>query len=104
MIISTADSIEDKKIKKTYGMVNGHCVKARGTLRDAQAGLRNVLGGRVGVYEELLTDSRQLAIDIMITEAENLGANAIVAFRMSTNSVMQGATEIFVYGTAVSVE
>ena len=104
MLLSTTDTIFDRKIIKQLGLVRGNTIRARHIGRDIMAGLRNVVGGEVTEYTKLLAESREQAIDRMIKEAKNLGANAIVGLRFSTAEVMQHAAEILVYGTAVVVE
>ena len=104
VLITTADEIPGRRVEKTLGLVRGHSVRARGGVRDIQASVRNVFGGKVGVYAELLEESRDEAIDQMIDEARKLGANAIVATRLATSQVMGGAAEVLAYGTACVVE
>jgi uncharacterized protein YbjQ (UPF0145 family) len=104
VLITTADEIPGRRVKKTLGLVRGHSVRARGGVRDVQAGVRTLFGGKVGVYAELLEQSRDEAINQMIGEARKLGANAIVATRLATAQVMRGAAEVLAYGTACVVE
>jgi len=104
MLVVTSDEVPGRKVVKTLGLVRGQSVRARHLGRDIQAGIRSVVGGKVGVYAELLEKSREEAIDHMAGEAEKLGANAVVAVRMSTAQIMGGAAEILVYGTAVVTE
>ena len=104
ILISTADEIEGRRITSVLGMVRGNSVRARNLARDVQAGIRTIFGGRVGVYAELLEESREEAIAKMTEEARSRGANAIVATRLSTSQVMAGAAEVLAYGTAVIVE
>ena len=104
MLVVTSDEVPGRKVVKSLGLVRGQSVRARHLGRDIQAGIRSVVGGKVGVYAELLEKSREEAIDHMAGEAEKLGANAVVAVRMSTAQIMGGAAEILVYGTAVVTE
>lgn len=104
MLVVTSDEVPGRKVVKTLGLVRGQSVRARHLGRDVQAGIRSIVGGKVGVYAELLEKSREEAIDHMAGEAEKLGANAVVAVRMSTAQIMGGAAEILVYGTAVVTE
>ena len=104
MLVVTSDEVPGRKVVKTLGLVRGQSVRARHLGRDIQAGVRSIVGGKVGVYAELLEKSREEAIDHMAGEAEKLGANAVVAVRMSTAQIMGGAAEILVYGTAVVTE
>jgi uncharacterized protein YbjQ (UPF0145 family) len=79
-------------------------VRARHVGRDILAGLRNVVGGEVGQYSRLLTESREQALDRMTEQAQDMGANAVVNLRFATSMIMAGAAEILAYGTAVVVE
>jgi uncharacterized protein YbjQ (UPF0145 family) len=104
IIVVTSDEVPGRKLVKTLGLVRGQSVRARHLGRDIQAGIRSIVGGKVGVYAELLEKSREEAIDQMTTQAEKLGANAVVTVRMSTADIMGSAAEVLVYGTAVVVE
>ena len=104
MLVVTSDEVPGRKVVKTLGLVRGQSVRARHLGRDIQAGIRSIVGGKVGVYAELLEKSRDEAIGQMITEAQKLGANAVVAVRMSTADIMGSAAEVLVYGTAVVTE
>lgn len=104
MILTNIESVPGKQIVVHYGLVSGNTVRAKHLGRDFMAGLKNIVGGELVGYTELLADSREQATQRMIAQAEELGANAIVNVRYSTSSVTQGAAEIYVYGTAVRVE
>lgn len=104
MILVTSDEIPGKRIVKTLGLVRGNTIRARHIGRDIMAALRNVIGGEISDYTKMIAESREQSVDRMIAEAEKLGANAIVAVRFSTSSMMQGAAELLVYGTAVVIE
>lgn len=104
MLVVTSDEVPGRKVVKTLGLVRGQSVRARHLGRDIQAGIRSIVGGKVGVYAELLEKSRDEAIEQMITEAQKLGANAVVTVRMSTADIMGSAAEVLVYGTAVVTE
>lgn len=104
MLITNTEEIHSKKITKLYGVVSGSTVRAKHAGRDLMAGIKNVFGGELKGYTELLSESRDEAMQRMISQAEQLGANAIVNVRFSTSSVAAGAAEIYVYGTAVFVE
>jgi len=104
MILSNVETIPGRNIVKHFGLVSGSTVRAKHIGRDFMAGLKNIVGGELSGYTELLTESRRQATSRMISEAESLGANAIVNIRFATSSVAQGASEIYVYGTAVFVE
>ncbi len=104
ILMVTSDEVPGRKVVKALGLVRGQSIRARHLGRDIQAGIRSIVGGKVGVYAELLEKSREEAIDQMVAEAEKLGANAVVAVRMSTADVMGSAAEVLVYGTAVVLE
>ncbi len=104
MILSNTETIMGKEIVEFYGVVTGSTVRAKHLGRDLMAGLKNLIGGELKGYTELLEDSRQEAIDRMVAQATSVGANAIVNIRFSTSSIAQGAAELFAYGTAVKVE
>ena len=100
MILVTTDYISGKEIE-TLGLVKGTTVQAKNIGRDITQGLKSLVGGELTAYTELLIESRAISTHRMVKEAENLGADAIVNVRYSTSSVMQGASEILAYGTAV---
>ncbi|PIR19309.1 MAG: hypothetical protein COV48_02720 [Elusimicrobia bacterium CG11_big_fil_rev_8_21_14_0_20_64_6] len=104
MIVVTADAIEGKKIKNVIGLVKGNSVRARFFVQDFIAGLKNLIGGEILEYTQLMAQSREQAIDRMIEDAEKKGANAIVGMRFTTASIMAAASEILAYGTAVEIE
>lgn len=103
-LIVTSDEVPGRSIAKVLGLVRANSVRARNLARDVQALGRTVVGGRVGVYGELLETSRDEAIAQMVEQARAMGANAIVATRLSTSQVMSGAAEVLAYGTAVQIE
>ncbi|MCK5688475.1 heavy metal-binding domain-containing protein [Myxococcota bacterium] len=104
MILSNTEVVPGKTIIEFYGLVSGSTVRAKHIGRDIMAGLKNIVGGELVGYTELLKEARSEAIDRMSTDAEKMGANAIVNIRFATSSVAQGAAELFAYGTAVKVE
>ena len=104
MIVVTAETIANKRIVKTLGIVRGNTVRARHIGKDILAGLRNIVGGEVHEYAKLIAESREQSIDRMVTEAASLGANAIIATRFTTSVMMGGAAELLAVGTAVIVE
>jgi len=104
MIITNVDSVPGKNITEHFGLVTGSTVRARHAVSDMAAGFKNIVGGELKGYTKLLEDSRKQAIDRMIREAEQLGANAVINVRFSTSAVAAGASEIYVYGTAVKAE
>ncbi len=104
MLLSNVETIPGKSIVQFYGVVSGSTVRAKHLGRDFMAGLKNLVGGELSGYTELLQESRDEAIERMVQQAESLGANAVVNVRFSTSSIAQGAAELFAYGTAVQVE
>ncbi len=104
MIIVTTDEVPNGRIRKVLGLVRGNTIRARHIGRDIQATLRHLVGGEVKEYTKLMAESREQALDRMVHEAEQLGANAVVGLRISTSMVMTGAAEILCYGTAVVLE
>ena len=104
MLLSNTETIPGRTIVEFYGVVTGSTVRAKHIGRDIAAGLKNIVGGELRGYTELLAESRQEATNRMIQEAQAMGANAVVNVRFSTSSIAQGAAELFAYGTAVRVE
>ncbi len=104
MIVTNIETIPDKTIVKHLGMVQGNTVRAKHVGRDFLAGLKNIVGGELTGYTELLQEAREEAVARMLKQAEAVGANAVVNVRFSTSSVTAGAAELFAYGTAVVVE
>lgn len=104
MILVTSDSIPGKTIKTTLGLVKGNTIRSRNLGRDIMAAFKNMVGGEITDYTKMMAEAREQAIDRLIEEAEQKGANAIVALRFTTTSVMQAAAELLVYGTAVICE
>ena len=100
MILVNTDFITGKEIQ-TLTLVKGNTIQARNIGRDITQGLRQIVGGELKAYTEMLTNSREIATDRMIKEAEALGADAIVNVKYATSSIMDGAAEILAYGTAV---
>lgn len=104
MIHSNTETVPGKRIVQFYGVVSGSTVRAKHIGRDLMAGLKNIIGGELKGYTELLQEARNDALERMTQQAESLGANAVVNVRFSTSSIAQGAAELFAYGTAVRVE
>ena len=104
MLLSNTESIPGKTIVEFYGVVSGNTVRAKHVGRDIMAGLKNIVGGELKGYTELLQEARTEALARMEQQATSVGANAVVNVRFSTSSVAQGAAELFAYGTAVKVE
>ncbi len=103
MIVTNTETVAGYEITELLGLVQGNTVRAKNVGRDIMAGLKNLAGGELKGYTELLTESRQEALTRMIGQAEQLGANAIVNVRFTTSSVTSGASELYAYGTAVKV-
>ena len=104
MFISNMEIIPQKKITKHLGLVQGSTVRAKNVGRDILAGFKNILGGELVAYTELMAEARQESTERMIAQAESIGANGVINIRFATSSVAQGAAEIFAYGTAVVLE
>ena len=104
MILSNTEEVPGQKIEAFYGVVSGSTVRTKHVGRDIMASIKNIFGGELKGYTELLHDSREEAVERMVAQAESLGANAVVNIRFSTSSVAQGAAELFAYGTAVTVQ
>ncbi len=101
--LSNLEYLPNYQITERLDVVYGSTVRSKHVGKDLFAGLKNIVGGELTAYTELLEESRQEAIDRMIVKAEALGADAVVGLRFSTSSIAQGASELFVYGTAVKV-
>jgi len=101
MLIVTTPTVAGRDISETLGLVRGATVRAKHIGTDIVAGLRNLVGGEQTGYSSLLAGAREQALDRMIADAQTLGADAVVGFRMETSSIMDGASEIVAYGTAV---
>ena len=104
MIITNIETVPGKNIIEHFGLVAGSTIRAKYVGRDIMASLKNLVGGELKGYTQLLQESRQQALDRMVDQARQLGANAIINVRFSTSSVAQGAAELYAYGTAVLVE
>jgi len=104
MLLTNLEIVPGKKIVTHYGLVQGSSVRAKHVGRDLMASLKNIFGGELKGYTELLQESREQALERMVAQAEAIGANAVLNIRFSTSSVAQGAAELFAYGTAVVLE
>ena len=104
MIVVTTEDVPGRRIAKTLGVVKGNTVRARHIGKDLLAFLKNLVGGELTEYTEVIAQSREQALDRMLAEARGLGANAVVGLRFSTSYVTHGAAEIMAYGTAVVIE
>jgi len=104
MLLTNLETVPGKTITRHLGLVQGSTVRAKHFGKDIAAGFKNVFGGELRAYTELLSEARDEAIERMKQEAASVGANAVVNVRFSTSSVTQGAAELFAYGTAVVVD
>ncbi len=104
MIITSIEEVPGKTIVEHYGLVSGSTVRAKHVGKDILAGLKNIVGGELTGYTELLEEARNEAKKRMEEQAKELGANAVINVRFNTSSITQGASELYVYGTAVRVE
>jgi uncharacterized protein YbjQ (UPF0145 family) len=104
MIVVTTDSITGKRVVRTLGLVRGNTIRARHVGKDILAMFRNIVGGEVSEYTKMMAEAREQALDRMVDEGRQLGANAIINVRFMTSMLMQGAAELLAYGTAVVIE
>ena len=104
MLLTNLEYVPGKEIVSHFGLVQGSTVRAKHAGRDFMAGLKNIFGGELKGYTELLQESREEALARMQAQAQAVGANAVLNIRFSTSSVAQGAAELFAYGTAVTLE
>ena len=104
MIITTGEKIPNKEVSEILGLARGSTVRARNIGRDVFAGLKNLVGGEISEYTKLQSEAREEALFRVKKDAEKMGAEAIINLRMQTSMIMQGASEILVYGTAVKLK
>ncbi len=104
MILTNIEVVHGRTVVEHYGLVQGSTIRAKHFGRDIMASLKNLVGGELTGYTELLVEARGEATKRMVAQAEELGANAVVNVRFATSSVAQGAAELLAYGTAVRVE
>ena len=104
MILTNIEVIPGKRVVRHLGLVQGSTVRAKNVGRDIMASLKNIVGGELKGYTELLNEARDEATERMVRQAQAAGANAVLNVRFSTSSITQGAAELFAYGTAVVVE
>ena len=102
MIVVNTETIPGYDIVAVKGLVQGNTIRAKHLGRDITASLKNLVGGELTQYTELLTESRRQAVERMIQQAQELGADAIVNVRFTTSSIAAGAAELYAYGTAVT--
>jgi len=101
LIITTSEGVGGREVIKTLGLVQGSTIQARHVGRDIQAGLKSLVGGEIGTYTKMMVDAREKAVSRMVADAEKKGANAIISTRFATSMIMQSASEVLAYGTAV---
>lgn len=104
MMIVTTEFLPGREIKELFGLVKGSTVQSKHIGKDLLAGLKTIVGGEIKEYTDMLNEARQKSIERMVEEAKQLGANAIIGMRLQSSSVMQGASELIAYGTAVWAE
>lgn len=104
MLISSIEIIPNKRVTKHLGLVQGSTVRAKHAGKDIMAGFKNIFGGELASYTELLQESRDEAVERMSQQAHAVGANAVINVRFATSSIAAGASEILAYGTAVVME
>lgn len=104
MIVVNTETVPGHRIAEVKGLVQGNTIRAKNIGRDIGAGLKNLVGGELKAYTELLTEARREAMQRMLDQATQLGANAVVNVRFTTSSVAGGAAELYAYGTAVVVQ
>ena len=104
MLISTQDNIANYKVVKTFGLVKGNAVRSRNIVRNLMGNLKTIVGGEVAEWTKALAETREQALDRLINQAKDMGANGIVCLRFVTSEMEPSASEILAYGTAVQLE
>jgi len=104
MIVVNIDYIPGREIKEVIGLVRGNTIQAKHLGKDIKAGFRQLVGGEIKEYTQMLSEAREIALRRMIEKAEELGADAVINVRFMTSAVMSGAAEILAYGTAVKLK
>ncbi len=104
MIVVNTDFVPGRKIKEALGLVRGNTIQAKHLGKDIVAGFRNIVGGEIKEYTEMLSEAREVALQRMIEKAKEMGADAVINVRFMTSAVMGAAAEILAYGTAVKLE
>ena len=103
MIVTTANGVPGAEVVHVFGVVKGNTVRARNIGRDIGAGFKNMVGGEIKTYTDMTTNARDEAFNRMVNQAIDLGADAIIGMRFMTSMIMQGASEMLAYGTAVKL-
>jgi uncharacterized protein YbjQ (UPF0145 family) len=104
MIITNTEIVPGYQVMEIRGLVQGNTIRAKHLGRDIAASLKNLVGGELRGYTELLTEARRQSLERMMAQAQQLGANAIINVRFTTSAITQGAAELYAYGTAVTIE
>lgn len=104
MIYTTTETVPGKDIDQILGVVTGNVVQAKHIGRDIMAGLKNIVGGEIRGYTEMLTEARDIAVQRLVQNATEKGADAVVGIRFTTSAIMDGSSEIMVFGTAVKLK
>ena len=104
MLVVNTETISGKEIVEVFGLVRGSTIRAKWFGKDLIAGLRNIVGGELKEYTEMLNEAREQALNRMVEDAEKMGANAVVNVRFVTSQITAGASELLAYGTAVRVK
>ena len=103
MIYSTTETIPGREIRESVGVVTGNVVQAKHIGRDIMAGLKSIVGGEIRGYTQMLNEARDIAIGRLVENAKQKNADAVVGIRFTTSSIMDGSSEILVFGTAVKL-
>lgn len=104
MLVTTQDEFAEHEILETIGLVKGSTIRARHIGKDILAGLRTLIGGEITEYTKMMGESREQAMDRMIADAKSKNADAIVAMRFTTSSIMENSAELLAFGTAVKLK
>jgi uncharacterized protein YbjQ (UPF0145 family) len=104
MIVVSTDAVKGYRIKKVLGLVQGNSIRSRHLGMDLTAAFKNLTGGEITEYTKLIAEAREQALDRMRESAAQMGANSVLCVRFVTSSLMQGASELLVYGTAAIIE
>ena len=104
VIITTGENIPNKEVSEILGVVRGSTVRSRNVVRDIGAGFKSIIGGEVKTYTEMTAHARDEAYNRMVNAAIDMGADAVISMRFTTSVVMQGASEMLAFGTAVNLK
>lgn len=104
MILVNTEYVPGREVQQVLGLVQGNTIRAKHLGRDIAASFKNLVGGELKGYTELLTEARRQATERMMAQAQQLGANAVVNVRFTTSAISQGAAELYAYGTAVMLD